>query len=367
MKEFKKAALLAVIVALGAGGGYIWGQSRLVKANMVMDILEDGCIYSPGTSALAEGAATGIADSVGDIYTQYLDQQLMQSLSDMVTAAEQPGFGMEVVAVEQGLKVIDVGRLSPAEVAGIAPGDIITHANGSPVENTASLSGYNEGDMVEVQVLRSGNMRECRVKIECTPALPDVLSCDYDGVRYVRIRSFMQSDVVERFSEAISGCERLVIDLRSNPGGRLEAGLAIAEMFIPEGEQVLGFEYKKSEDEYFSYGGELVGKRMVILVDGYSASASEIVAGALQHYGYEVVGQTTYGKGLVQSIEEFDDGSGLKYTSAEYVLPGGEHINGKGVQPDIEVKNNEIHGEAPGWGLDFNDDLQLQQALKAVG
>lgn len=365
MKSIKRWAMLAAAVLVAGGGGFLWGQTRLSKANAVMDILEDGCIYSPGSDVLAEGAATGVADSVDDIYTQYLDSGLMQSLTNMVTAAEQPGFGMEIVNTPQGMKVVDVGQVSPAELAGIAPGDIITAINGKPVAGGEDFVGFAGDERVNVQVVRGGNTRECTVIIKPTPALPDIVAYDYEGIRYVRIRSFMQADVVAMFHEAIAGCDRLVIDLRSNPGGRLEAGLAIAELFIPAGETVLGFEYKKSADEYASCGGGLAGMNMAILVDGNSASASEIVAGALQHYGYTVIGRQTFGKGLVQSIEEFEDGSGIKYTSAEYVLPGGVHINGRGVQPDMEIENN-APAEVPGWALDISQDLQLQKALEAV-
>lgn len=367
MKRIKALGIIAAVAMVFTACGYFLGQTRLSKANRVYDILDNGCIYSPGSDILAEGAADGLAKSVDDVYTQYLDSSQMANLNNMVIAAEEPGFGMEVVGISQGMKVVDVGELSPAEMAGLAPGDIIVEINGTMPVNAESFTGFNDGDRVPLKVMRSGNVRECTVAVKPTPAMPDVVSKDIQGVRYIRIRSFMQDDVVNQFLKALMDADNnIILDLRNNPGGRLEAGLAIAEMFIPKDEEVLGFEFSNSKDEYCSADGYFHGADMVILVDGYSASAAEIVAGSLKHYGYTVVGQPTFGKGLVQSVEEFSDGTGIKYTSAEYVLPGGEHINGTGVVPDVQCENAGIHGDVPGWGLDAEDDIQLQQALQIL-
>lgn len=367
MKRLKIMAVVLIAALLFIGCGYFFGQARLSKANKVLDLLQGGCIYTPDSDILVDGAAKGLTESIDDVYTQYLDHDHMQQLNNMVTATEKPGFGMEVVGISQGMKVVDVGPLSPAELAGLAPGDIIVEIDGKVPYTTQSFEGFSDGDRVSLTVMRGSGRHQCSVHIKPTPALPDVVARDLDGIRYIRVRSFMQHEVEQSFFEALQGAEKgYIIDLRNNPGGRLEAGLAIAELFIPEGAEVLGFEYKNGSDHYNSGNGNLAGANMCLLVDGYSASAAEIVAGSLKHYGYKVIGETTYGKGLVQSVEKFDDGTGLKYTSAEYLLPGGEHINGKGVLPDIPCQNVELFGDAPGWGLDYVDDIQLQQAVNVI-
>jgi carboxyl-terminal processing protease len=264
---------------------------------------------------------------------------------------------------------------SPAEEAGLLPGDKILGVDGEDMtgrlldEVTALVRGTS-GTVVQLRLLRGDeivNMTITRGQINIPTVYHNMLN---DGIGFLRIESFdrvTMSQFSEAYTDLLSQNMRgLIIDLRNNPGGLLETVIYIGNQLLPEGPIMYSEDSRGRRTAYRSESGDSIDVPLVILVNGASASASEVLTGAVRDLGVgTVVGQQTFGKGVVQSLLTLSDGSAVKVTTAQYYTPSGVSIHGEGIIPDyiVEVDRETAMMSAR---LAFEDDVQLQKAVEVM-
>jgi carboxyl-terminal processing protease len=296
------------------------------------------------------GAIKGLAASYNDPYTMFFDPEETKAFNDVVRG-EFEGVGMEVSLKEGILTVVAPLKNTPADKAGIKPGDKIIKINGTSsegmsIEKAISLIKGKKGTVVELTIVREKTKDPIILKITRDKIVSPVIETSTkNGVFVITIYSFAENSP-RLFQEAIlkfknSGNKYLVIDLRNNPGGYLDAAVSMTSWFLPEGTPVVR-ETRKNKDEkiYRSYGYDIFPKdfKMVILINGGSASASEIMAGALSEHGKAtLVGEKTFGKGTVQQLIPVTDDTSIKVTIAQWLTPSGATITHNGIKPGVLV------------------------------
>lgn len=310
---------------------------------------------------LTNAAIDGIYKYLGDPYTSYLDEETTADLTDRLKG-EYKGIGVEITKVDEGILVANVFEKSPAEQAGILIGDLIIKVNGeSTLDKTVKeVSNIikNSDEEIKITVQRSGIEKEISVKsrkVDITSVEKDKI----DNVGYLKITAFSNT-TYKQFREALESLEKegingLVIDLRDNGGGYLNPAVEIAEMFVEKGKNIYGLESKSNVEMYKDSTSESRNYKVSIIMNGSTASASEILSAALKEsYNAITVGTTSYGKGTVQDTNKLSTGGMVKYTTAYWLTPNGNKINGKGITPDINIENKE------------GEDLELTAAINAV-
>lgn len=377
--------LLAVVCVFGGrtvirnvimGGSYASGSVSESDVNDKLDLInaliDRYYLYEDeiDADALAEGIYSGYASALGDPYTEYYDQEESQALLEN-TSGEFSGIGATLTQAsgDTGVTIVNVYKDSPADKAGLKAGDILSQVDdhevaGEDLETVVSWVKGETGTEVTLHVRRDGEeltMTAVRDTIE-------VQTVEYEmkegNIGYLSVSEF-DKVTYDQFSEALDsleeqGMEGLVIDLRNNPGGNLDTVTDMLRLLLPEG-TIVSIKDKDGNTEELTCDGEHeFTKPLAVLVNQYSASASEIFSGAVQDYGSgQIVGVTTYGKGVVQQLTDLGDGTYLKLTIAEYYTPSGRSINGVGVEPDVEVE----------YEYDENDpesDNQLDRAMEVV-
>ncbi len=295
-------------------------------------------------------------EQLGDPYTRFMDPAQYRSLTDQ-TSGELSGVGirLEVSEKTKALTVVEPIENSPALKAGIKPGDRILSINGKStkgmtVEDASNLIRGDVGTKVNLEIRRPGTtdftLALTRARIE----LPTVrYSLNQEGTRrigYIRLNEF-SSHAAEQMRKAIKSLteqkvDGFVLDLRGNPGGLLQASVEISRMWMDQGAIVRTVDRKGKSEEITNNQTAMTKLPLVVLVDGNSASSSEILTGALKDNGRAtIVGSQTFGKALVQSVHNLSDGSGLAVTIAHYYTPKGTDISHKGISPDIKIDLNE--------------------------
>ena len=355
-----RAALLVTTVALlpatTAGLAAVDGRSapefgklvaiyQLVKANYVEQVDDD---------KLIKGAIDGMLASL-DPHSSYLDGPSLQRLETMIDGSYS-GLGLSVIMDDGAVKVISPMRGSPAEKAGIKAGDYITHLDGKlyyggDLDEAVSKMRGPEGTSIRLTIFRSGrdepfDVTVTRGMIDLEPVTHEVK----DGVGVITVNEFSR-DVGNDVKAAVismqkaPGVSGLVLDLRSNPGGSLDEAVALSDIFLDKGDIVSQRGRLASENQYYRaeempqfMGDAARGLPMVVLIDAGSASASEIVAGALQDQRRAVImGERSFGKGSVQTMIGIDRNSAVKLTTARYYTPKGNAVQEGGIDPDIRV------------------------------
>jgi len=295
--------------------------------------------------SLWEGAIRGIMEALDDPYSEYLDPDSYDSFMSHFES-DFGGVGMRVQKVGDYITVVAPIEGTPAYEAGVLAGDRIISVDGQDVvgadlNDVVSMIRGEPGTTVVIQVSRDGHDGLITLHIE--RAMVQVPSLDYEllepGIGYLRLRSFSQKsgDEVRAAIEdlQVQGARAYVLDLRNNPGGLLSAAVEVAGQFLPTGTVVQVVD-KGAEPEALRWNNTSPHGVVGVLINRGSASASEIVAGALQDRGFGVVmGNRSFGKGTVQSLIPLSNGGALKLTTAEYLLPSGRSINGQGLTPDI--------------------------------
>jgi carboxyl-terminal processing protease len=296
------------------------------------------------------GAIKGLTASYGDPYTTFFDPSETKSFNDVVRG-EFDGVGMEVTIKEGILTVVAPLKGTPAEKAGIKAGDKIVKIDNQStesltVEKAISLIKGKKGTVVELTIQRDAEKTFRTFKITRDRIISPVIDTSIkNGVYVITIYTFAENspklfqDAIQKFKK--SGYKKLVIDVRNNPGGYLEAAVSISSWFLPEGTPIVR-ETRKNTDEkvYRSYGYNIFPKdfKFVVLTNGGSASASEIFAGALSEHGKAtVVGEKTFGKGTVQQLIPVTDDTSIKITIAKWLTPSGHSITHNGIKPQVEV------------------------------
>lgn len=316
---------------------------QIVAKNYYIDVDDD---------VLVTGAVRGMLDSLEDRYTFYYTVEEMQEMMSNATG-EYEGIGISMAADAEGdLTILRVFRNTPAERAGILPGDIMLSVNDQPVSGETAKDVDAAVDMIAdcgdnaftLKLLRDGEEYSVSLVREAVTMNRVEYELLGGGVGYVQIMDFLGDDV-KGFKEAIASLEEdgisgLIIDLRDNTGGYLDDVVEIADILLPEGLVVY------TEDRYGNRleeksDADAVDYPVVCLVNGMSASASEVLSGAVQDYGVgAIIGETTFGKGIVQTVIPFEDGAGMQLTTAAYYTPAGRSIHGTGITPDYEVPDD---------------------------
>ena len=348
---------------------------RYAKLETVRAIIEEEYYQEADNEMLMDGAIAGMLSVLDDPYTFYYTPEMMQQRNDQLSGVYH-GVGLLLQANDAGeIEVLRVYAGSPAEQAGLLAGDILLKADDVTVsaqdtqafdEAVARISG-EDGTVIRLAVRRNGEILEMDVVRGSVVSSSAEWAMLERGIGYISIFQF-GGDAAQVFTEALDALEEqemraLIIDVRSNPGGTLDDVVAIADEILPEG-LIVYMETRKGErDEYYS-DGEYCAVPLAVLVNGGSASASEVLAAAVQdHERGAVIGTQTFGKGVVQAVVEFpDDGSGLQYTIAAYYTPGGRSIHESGVTPDLIVEGDALPSLA--GNPDVENDAQLQAAIE---
>lgn len=311
---------------------------------------------STATTSVAErvyGATQGLVASYDDPYSVFLPPADANQFAEDISGSF-GGVGMEIGLRDGLVTVIAPLAGTPAKEAGLLPGDVIVEVDGTSTEGMSineavRLIRGEKGSEVRLQIYREGEPELLDFSITRDTISIPTIDTEQDGdVFIIRLYTF-NALAVERMRDALreylqSGADSLVLDLRGNPGGFLQGAIFIASYFVPEGEVVVSEEFgtEKPTEHYRSYGNVIrrfTPDRFVVLTDGGSASASEIVAGALKEHDIAtIIGEQTFGKGSVQELVDLPDGAALKVTIAHWLTPNGTRFSGTGLAPDIEVR-----------------------------
>lgn len=352
--------------------------TNINKFNQVRSILKEDYYQAVDDNTLLEGAVGGLANSLNDPYTVYFNKEQMKAFLEK-SEGSYVGIGISVNSDSNGLlTVIEPFADSPALKVGIKQGDKVIRVDGKDVtairdENMIiSMIKGQENTKVEVTVYRpsagkSIDFSIIRERIKITNIKSEILP---GNIGYIKLIMF-DSDISEYFKNELNkmmskGIKGLIIDLRDNPGGSYDQVVAIADRLLPEGIIVYTEDRNKTRQEKKSDKTEL-DIPIALLINGNSASASEILAGAVKDLGKgTLVGTKTFGKGLVQELRLLEDGSGIKVTISRYFTPSGVCIQGIGIKPDIEIGVGNEYENLPVSQIPMNKDIQLKTAIEAL-
>lgn len=347
------------------------------KLDILLQLVEAYYYEDVDREEMFDSAAIGLVAGVGDVYSCYYTKEDMDAFTEE-TEGEYAGIGCQLIAdpTDQLITITRVFKGSPAEEVGMRTGDKIVYVNDlyySAYEMDAAVDVMRgtPGESVKVTVMRGLETIDFDI-------VRKVVNINYvehqilDGnIGYVMVYDFL-GDAVEGFARALDAFKAanvsgMIIDLRNNGGGLLDASVMMADMILPEG-TVVSVRDKNGNEQAYGIDGEYYDVPMVVLVNEYSASASEILSGAIRDYGEgTLVGTKTFGKGVVQSVIDFPDGSGLKVTTARYYTPSGECIHEVGIEPHMAVELDEDAVTMYGINnLPHEEDAQLQKAIELL-
>ncbi len=323
-------------------------------------------------SVLVEGAIKGMTESLNDPYTVFMNKKEFESFS-VQTEGNYYGIGIQVMAKENNIVVVDVFDNSPAKQQGITSGDIIQKVDGIAVtgknlDKAVSLIKGKENTKVTLTLHRANknsfDVEVERKKIDIKTVKGEMLQ---GSVAYVQVDMF-DENTAESFKEELNklssqGMKSLIVDLRDDPGGMLDQCVDMVSNFVSRDKVIVStIDKYKNKKEYKSKGGNFNNLPVTILTNENTASASEIFSGSLKDYKLAtIVGKKTYGKGVVQTILDTGDSTALKVTISKYYTPSGNDINKKGINPDVEV---EYPDELKGSSYDRNKDPQFNKAYE---
>ena len=350
---------------------------RFEKLDVLMQLVDMYYYEDVDEDEMLESAALGLIAGIGDVYSTYYTKEDMEAFNEE-TEGEYAGIGCQLLAdpSDQMITVTRVFKGSPAEEAGMRAGDKIVYVDdvyysAYEMDDAVNVMRGEPGGEVKVPVLRDLET----IDFDITREIVNINYVEYeilDGdIGYVMVYDFL-GDAYEGFEEAINAFRSanvsgMIIDLRNNGGGLVDACVDMADLILPEG-VVVTMRDRNDQEEVYRIDKAYFDVPMVLLVNEYSASASEILAGAVRDYGAgTLLGTKTFGKGVVQSALEFTDGSGIKLTTARYYTPSGECIHGVGIEPDITLELDEDAATIYGINnLPHEQDNQLQAAIKVL-
>ncbi len=343
------------------------------KIGLIQGVVDKYFLDEYTNEALEDGIYSGMINALNDKYAAYYSPEELKQLKDDSEGIYY-GIGAYITMnTEMGYPAIaGVMDDSPAKEAGLMTGDIIvmvdeTATDGMESADVVKLIKGEEGTFTHITVARGENNEIFefdveRRRVESPTVNQKMLD---DNIGYIQVTEF-DTVTADQFTEALavckgSGARGIIIDLRSNLGGNLDAVVDMCRHILPEGLIVYTCDKHGEREEYTSDGSHELKLPLVVLTNGYSASASEIMTGAIKDYGIgTIVGTTTYGKGIVQKVVSLSDGSAVKLTVSKYYTPKGTCIHGTGIEPDIEV---EFDADAY---YDKQTDNQLDAAIKEI-
>ena len=341
------------------------------KVEVIEETIKQYFLEETDRNTLENGIYTGMVNALDDPYSEYYSAEELEELQ-MSTEGIYYGIGAYIskAATDEFCTISGVIENTPAEEADLRAGDIIYEVDGVLTQGmdtteVVSLIKGEEGTQVVLTLVRDGEDDYLKIPVERRKIESPTVSNEMleNGIGYIEITEF--DDVTEdQFAEALAECKAkgmkaLILDLRSNPGGNLSTVCEISRMLLPKGMIVYTEDKYGKRDEYTCDGLRQLQVPAVVLVNGYSASASEILAGAMKDHGIAtIMGTTTFGKGIVQRVIALSDGSAVKLTVSKYYTPNGNNIHEKGIEPDVEV---EFDADAY---YDEGVDNQLQEAVR---
>lgn len=384
-KDFWKGfgAAFVLLAVIYFGGQFLaqmnialpFGMSNTAKIRQIEEMLDTYYVEDYDKELAEELMYTGLVAGVGDPYTYYLSAD---SLAEQVekNSGHFVGIGVEIYAGDDGYIVVSsVTPGGPAEAAGILAEDKITEVDGESITgktaaDVSALVKGEEGTDVMLTIFResTGEVLEKTVTRQDIQVQTVSWRMMDDNIGYISITNFREN-TYNQFKEALDtleaeGMEKLVLDLRNNTGGLVKSAHEIGEELLPEGIMVYTMD-KEGNREDTLCDDVYNDVPMVVLVNGNSASAAEILAGAIQDTGRgELIGTTTFGKGLVQRLFTLPDGSGLNVTIQKYYTPNGTSIHGVGITPDYEVELPEEYAQQT--NIPAEADTQLQKAVEVL-
>ncbi len=370
--------ILVVAVASSAITLHAVGGAQAVAANYetldeVLRIIEERYYVEVEESDLLEGAIRG-AFSPLDEYSFYYSAEEMTAMMEQASG-EYYGIGVLVTMDGEGGILLSRVYEGPAREAGLREGDRIIAIDGEAlsVNNSADLTAATAKIKAETQtpvlltIERSEDVFDVeveRAQVEANRTRHAILE---NGIGYLEISEFFGDDV-EGTRAALDdfvagGVTKMVLDVRNNTGGDLNHVVQIADMLLPEG-VIVSVEDRYGQSQHYDSQASYYDLEIVVLVNGMSASATEILAGALQDYDRAVVmGTQTFGKGIVQDVIQFENGAGMQLTTMQYFRPSGQPVHGVGIEPDIVVEPDETYDPA-NYNIDPATDNQLREAVK---
>jgi carboxyl-terminal processing protease len=366
-----EAAVIKVTIFGGESG--VASLSKLQEIRTLIDryYLED--VDDDELEAYTyKGLVAGLGDPYSAYYTKEEYEEVVESNQGIFSGI---GAVLQKDTDTGAVQVVRTIKGGPAEKAGVKSGDILYKIEGEEISSDEDLSSVvskvkgEEGTTVKLTFLRDGKEMDYDIKrkrIETPTVEYEMLA---DSIGYIQITEFDEI-TVDQFEEAMTalknkGMKKLVIDLRDNPGGLLTSVVQIADMILPKGMIVYTEDKNGKKEEYKATSEESFDQPIAVLINENSASASEILAGAIQDYkAGTLVGTTSYGKGIVQNIMKLSDGSALKLTISSYYTPNGRNIHKKGIDPDVEVELDESLKDKS--EIEKEEDNQLQQAIKVL-
>lgn len=342
------------------------------KLIYIRDLVNEYYVDDIDQDKFIEGALKGMVSNAGDRYTYYMTKK---EYDDFMTQTSGSYAGLGIYLDEKDGRILVVAPIedSPAEKAGIKSGDLILKVNdqevlASEMDKAISMMKGKEGIKVKLTVYREGagnldfNMTTAKITFKTVKS--EMLD---SNIGYIRITTF-DENTADAFNKALKNLQSqnmkgLVIDLRDNPGGLLDTSTQIADKLVGEGNIVYTIDHKNIKEEWDS-DSDKIDVPLVLLVNGGSASASEIVSGAVRdHKAGTLIGTKTFGKGLVQTVLGLKDGTGVKITIAKYYTPSGECIQGIGITPDIVI---DLPEKDKNRELTHAEDIQLQKAIEVI-
>lgn len=349
---------------------YLDSSSIMSKLNLIQGRIDELFLFDYDKEKLEDTIYEGYVDGLGDPYTVYYTKDAFQ---DMMQSTQGTYYGIGVMISQ----AVDTGRISfvrvfsdsPAMEAGLQADDVLLkveeeEVTGMPLDEVVSKIKGGEGTFVNITVYRESEKKEISVDVERRQVDMDTVYARMldKETGYIELVEF-DSVSTKQFEKALKdlheqGMKSLVLDLRNNPGGLLDVAVDIADMLIDTGVVVSTADKYDKGQEYKATGEGKLGIPLVVLVNGNSASASEVLSGCIRDYGEgKLVGTQTFGKGIVQSIIPFSDGTAIKITTAHYYTPNGTDIHGTGITPDVVIEDDPETKDV---------DEQLEKALEIL-
>ena len=370
-------------ISIGAGSSSsgkaenVLTRSVRSKITELSDLIQKGYYEDVDTEALVEGIYKGMFESLGDPYSAYYTPE---EYEDMMIAAGAQYYGIGAV-LQQNAKTMQVHIVktyegTPAQEAGLKADDIIVkvediNARSMELSQLVTHIRGKEGSSVHLIIDRDGEKEQLEFDVERRKV--DIPTVDSrmlsDQIGMIEIAEFGEATAKD-FKKAVkelqaSGMEKMIVDLRDNPGGMLDSVTEILDAILPEGLIVYTEDKYGNRQEIRSDAENYLDLPMAVLINGNSASSSEIFAGAIRDHNYgTLIGTTTFGKGIVQSVRPLQDKSAVKLTTAKYFTPKGENIHGTGIEPDIQLKYHYTGQKDEEY--DYMKDNQVRKAMKEL-
>ncbi len=382
IKKILKISIISILGVLIFASGFYLGKEKRVIVYPEEDIdfslfwdayykLKDNFLMfnEIENKEIVHGAISGMIEALNDPHTSFLDEEETEAFSERMSG-EFEGVGMEIGKRDEKIKVISPIEGTPAKRAGIQTGDIIKSIDGESTERMSlgiavSKIRGPKGEPVVLGIIRNEEEKDITI-IRDVIQIPSISwEIKEDNIAYIQLYHF-HAGMTQEFSQAAqeiikSPAERIIIDLRGNPGGSLSIVLSISDWFLEKGETIVINEQDGKQEKLQATRTAIFSNYpTVILINEGSASGSEILAGALRdNRGVKIIGQTSFGKGSIQSLYNLKDGSSLKITKSHWLTPDGTPIEEKGIVPDFEVEITEEDFEK-------EKDPQLKKAIAII-